>query len=232
MKVYISADIEGVTGVTHWDETDLSKAEYSIQREQMTAEVVADKTSHTKLGLWITFAAGFAEVELTSQAGSRRVPLDEFIVGANKTCIRPDELVTAIRWPVPPARSAAGFYKIGLRKADACSVINAGDGYHEHPTQALLDMYSLKERFGSLKGLEVAIVGDIKHSRVARSNVYGLTKMGARVTLVAPKTLLPPGVETWGAKISTISVSHCGRLPSFGFPAWESPWYWPTRNWI
>ena len=66
-----------------------------------------------------------AEVELTSQASSRRVPLNEFIVGVNKTCIRPDELVTAIRWPVPPARSAAGFYKIGLRKADACSVINA-----------------------------------------------------------------------------------------------------------
>ena len=66
-----------------------------------------------------------AEVELTSQAGSRRVPLDEFMVGVNKTGIRSDELVTAIHWPVPPARSAAGFYKIGLRKADACSVINA-----------------------------------------------------------------------------------------------------------
>jgi len=66
-----------------------------------------------------------AEVELTSQAGSRRVPLAEFIVGVNKTSIRPDELLTAIRWPTPPAQSAAGFYKIGLRKADACSVINA-----------------------------------------------------------------------------------------------------------
>jgi len=66
-----------------------------------------------------------AEVELTSQAGSRRVPLAEFIVGVNKTSIRPDELLTAIRWPTPPTRSAAGFYKIGLRKADACSVINA-----------------------------------------------------------------------------------------------------------
>lgn len=84
-----------------------------------------------------------------------------------------------------------------------CSVINAGDGYHEHPTQALLDMYSLKEHFGSLKGLKVAIVGDIMHSRVARSNVYGLKKMGAKVVLVAPKTLLPRGVETWGADVMT-----------------------------
>jgi aspartate carbamoyltransferase catalytic subunit len=84
-----------------------------------------------------------------------------------------------------------------------CSVINAGDGYHEHPTQALLDMYSIKEHFGRLDGLRVAIVGDIMHSRVARSNVYGLRKMGASVVLVAPKTLLPPGVETWGVDVST-----------------------------
>jgi CO/xanthine dehydrogenase FAD-binding subunit len=66
-----------------------------------------------------------AEIELTSKHGTRRVPLDEFMIGVNKTLIQPDELVTAIRWPAPPARSAAGFYKIGLRKADACSVINA-----------------------------------------------------------------------------------------------------------
>jgi aspartate carbamoyltransferase catalytic subunit len=84
-----------------------------------------------------------------------------------------------------------------------CSVINAGDGYHEHPTQALLDMYSIKEHFGRIDGLRIAIVGDIMHSRVARSNVYGLRKMGASVVLVAPKTLLPPGVETWGVDVST-----------------------------
>jgi aspartate carbamoyltransferase catalytic subunit len=84
-----------------------------------------------------------------------------------------------------------------------CSVINAGDGYHEHPTQALLDMYSIKEHFGRIDGLRVAIVGDIMHSRVARSNVYGLQKMGASVVLVAPKTLLPPGVETWGVDVSS-----------------------------
>ena len=84
----------------------------------------------------------------------------------------------------------------------SCSVINGGDGFHEHPTQALLDMYSLKEHFGRIEGLTVAIVGDIMHSRVARSNVYGLVKMGASVVLVAPKTLLPPGVELWGASVT------------------------------
>ena len=82
------------------------------------------------------------------------------------------------------------------------SVINAGDGAHEHPTQALLDLYSIREHFPSFGGLRVAIVGDIAHSRVARSNVKGLIKMGAQVTLVGPPTLMPPAVETWGVEVS------------------------------
>ncbi len=75
------------------------------------------------------------------------------------------------------------------------SLINAGDGWHAHPTQALLDMYTIREHKGSLKGLKVVIVGDIKHSRVARSNIWGLTTMGATVTLCAPFTLLPAGLD-------------------------------------
>jgi aspartate carbamoyltransferase catalytic subunit len=81
-------------------------------------------------------------------------------------------------------------------------VINAGDGTHEHPTQALLDLYTMRQRFPTLAGLRVAIVGDVLHSRVARSNVLALGTMGAEVTLVAPPTLLPARVETWGAGIS------------------------------
>ncbi len=72
------------------------------------------------------------------------------------------------------------------------SVINAGDGCHAHPTQALLDLYTIRERLGRIEGVTVAIVGDILYSRVARSNLWGLTKMGARVVLCAPPTLLPP----------------------------------------
>lgn len=82
------------------------------------------------------------------------------------------------------------------------SVINAGDGTHEHPTQALLDLYSIRERFASLDGLRIAIVGDIAHSRVARSNIKAFTKMGAQVTLVGPPTLMPPAIEGWGAELS------------------------------
>ncbi len=79
-------------------------------------------------------------------------------------------------------------------------VINAGDGEHEHPTQALLDMYSIRESKGTLEGLKVAIVGDILHSRVARSNIYGLTKFGCEVRVVGPSTLMPPEIEKMGAK--------------------------------
>ena len=77
------------------------------------------------------------------------------------------------------------------------SVINAGDGAHEHPTQALLDCFTIRQRRGSLEGLRIAIVGDVKHSRVARSGVLAFTALGAEVTLVAPPTLLPPSLEGW-----------------------------------
>jgi aspartate carbamoyltransferase catalytic subunit len=82
------------------------------------------------------------------------------------------------------------------------SVINAGDGTHEHPTQALLDAYTMRQRLGRIEGLKVTIVGDILHSRVARSNVLLLNTLGAEVTLVAPPTLLPVGVDVWPCSVS------------------------------
>ena len=84
-----------------------------------------------------------------------------------------------------------------------CSVINAGDGWHEHPTQALLDCYTIRRARGSLEGLRVAIVGDVKHSRVARSNVLAFSTLGAEVTLVAPPTLLPPSLHGWPVTASS-----------------------------
>lgn len=89
-----------------------------------------------------------------------------------------------------------------LSKYLDASVINAGDGSHEHPTQALLDMYTIKEKIGKIKGLKVAIVGDILHSRVARSNIWGLVKLGADVTVIGPPTLIPPKIEEMGVKIN------------------------------
>jgi aspartate carbamoyltransferase catalytic subunit len=83
----------------------------------------------------------------------------------------------------------------------SCSVVNAGDGSHEHPTQALLDALTIRRRMKRVEGLTVAICGDILHSRVARSNVHLLTKLGAHVRLVAPRTLMPAGAATWGAEV-------------------------------
>lgn len=80
----------------------------------------------------------------------------------------------------------------------SCSIINAGDGAHEHPSQGLLDMLTMKDKFGRLEGLKVAIVGDITHSRVARSNIQGLTKLGSSVFVAGPPTMIPPGVEKLG----------------------------------
>jgi aspartate carbamoyltransferase catalytic subunit len=82
------------------------------------------------------------------------------------------------------------------------SVVNAGDGWHEHPTQALLDIFTLKEKLGRINGLHISIVGDIAHSRVARSNIWGLTKLGAKVKVCAPPMLIPPGIEQMGAAIT------------------------------
>jgi aspartate carbamoyltransferase catalytic subunit len=85
-----------------------------------------------------------------------------------------------------------------LAKKVSCSIINAGDGAHEHPSQGLLDMLTMKDKFGRLDGLKVAIVGDITHSRVARSNIQGLTKLGSHIYLAGPPTMMPPGVERLG----------------------------------
>lgn len=93
----------------------------------------------------------------------------------------------------------AGYVKPGI--------INAGDGVNEHPTQALLDMFTLREKKGSLEGLKVSFIGDILHSRVARSNIWGLIKMGAKVTVSGPKTLLPHDIESLGVK-RTYSVEE------------------------
>jgi aspartate carbamoyltransferase catalytic subunit len=105
--------------------------------------------------------------------------------------MKPDALV--IR------HSASGGAKLLSRKVD-CAVINAGDGTHEHPTQALLDLLTIRRTKGRIEGLKIVICGDIAHSRVARSTTMALHQMGARVHLCGPRTLIPPGTDTWGAE--------------------------------
>jgi aspartate carbamoyltransferase catalytic subunit len=114
----------------------------------------------------------------------------------NLESMRPDLIVMR--------HSAPGAHALLARHMKA-SIVNAGDGAHEHPTQALLDAYTLRKRFGRLSGLRIAIVGDIRNSRVVRSNLWLLTKMGVEVTLVGPPTLIPEGISaTW----PSVAVSH------------------------
>jgi aspartate carbamoyltransferase catalytic subunit len=96
-----------------------------------------------------------------------------------------------------PSSGAPEFLSTRLKSA----VINAGDGFHEHPTQALLDMFTMREKLGKLDGIIVAIVGDIAHSRVARSNIYGLLAMGAKVRVCGPATMIPCGIEYMGVEV-------------------------------
>jgi aspartate carbamoyltransferase catalytic subunit len=107
----------------------------------------------------------------------------------NLLAMKPDIIV------MRHAVSGSHYY---LSRKVSCSIVNAGDGAHEHPSQGLLDMLTMKDRFGRLDGLKVAIVGDITHSRVARSNIQGLTKLGSHVFLAGPPTMMPPGVERLG----------------------------------
>ena len=101
------------------------------------------------------------------------------------------------------------------RASSAPAVVNAGDGAHEHPTQALLDCSTIRAHKGKLAGLEVAICGDIRHSRVARSNIWALTKLGAQVRVAAPRTLLAPGRHRDWAPACTTASSRRSRAPTW-----------------
>ena len=127
-------------------------------------------------------------------ASSSSVTKGETLIDTGKTIDMMGTDVIIIRHPMSGAPHL-------LAKNVKASVINAGDGMNEHPTQALLDMYTMREAKGSIKGLKVAIIGDIYHSRVARSNIWGLTKLGAEVCVAGPATLLPPGIEKTGARV-------------------------------
>ena len=111
---------------------------------------------------------------------------------ATLNAMRPDLLVVR--------HGSSGAAELLARKVD-CAVINAGDGKHEHPTQALLDAFTIRNRLGHVEGLTVAICGDVAHSRVARSNVTLLNLLGARVRLIGPPTLMPIGADRWGADV-------------------------------
>ena len=160
-------------------------------------------------------------------ADSSSVKKGETLVDTGKTLDAMKNDIIVIRHPMGGAPAL-------LAKTVKAHVVNAGDGMNEHPSQALLDMLTMRENFGSISGLKVAILGDISHSRVAKSNLFGLKKLGAEVTMYAPKTLIPTGIEKMGAKVCRsreeavegadvvmglriqLERQHAGNFPSLG----------------
>src|SRR5574341_2280851 len=147
------------------------------------------RTSFEIAGKWLS-----ADVINFSASGSSAEKGESFLDTArNIEAMSPDVVVVRHKASGGPALLARHL---------KCSVVNAGDGAHEHPTQALLDLLTIRERKGHLEGLNVTIVGDITHSRVARSNIHGMRKMGMTVTVAGPATLIPPFVQELGVKVS------------------------------
>jgi aspartate carbamoyltransferase catalytic subunit len=109
--------------------------------------------------------------------------------------------IEAMKVDMIVVRHAAAGVPLMLTKLSESNIINAGDGIHEHPTQALLDMYSIREKLGKIEGLKICMVGDVAHSRVALSNIYGLKTMGAKVSVCGPSTMIPKYLEELGVEV-------------------------------
>ena len=136
-------------------------------------------------------------------AGTVNVSASSSSVQKGETLIDTGKTLDAMKNDVIVIRHPMGGAPHLLAKNVRASVINAGDGMNEHPTQALLDLCTMREKFGRIEGLKVAILGDIKHSRVAKSNLFALAKLGAEVRMYAPETLIPKGIDRLGAKLCT-----------------------------
>ncbi|MFA9565082.1 MAG: aspartate carbamoyltransferase catalytic subunit, partial [Acidimicrobiales bacterium] len=157
---------------------------------------------------WL-FYEDSTRTRLSFEAAARRLSADTMNFSVSSSSVKKGEslrdtvqTISAMGVDAIVVRHASAGVPVQVTQWTDASVINAGDGWHEHPTQALLDCYTLRSRIGSLVGKHIAIVGDVKHSRVARSDVLAFTTLGATVTLVAPPTLLPPSTEGWPVEVS------------------------------
>ncbi|MDP2905787.1 MAG: aspartate carbamoyltransferase catalytic subunit [Candidatus Omnitrophota bacterium] len=144
------------------------------------------------------------------EVAAKRLSADVINIAAQESSVRKGETlvdtgknIEALKADIIVVRHGASGAPALLARHVGLNVVNAGDGWHEHPTQALLDIFTLKEKLGRVEGLKVVIVGDIAHSRVARSNIWGLSKLGAKVCVCAPGMLIPPAIEEMGASISS-----------------------------
>jgi len=171
--------------------SDVKKASYLQGKSMVT--LFYENSTRTRFSFEL--AAKYLGAHTASVAvSSSSVAKGESLIDTGKTIESMGVDVIVVRHPMSGAPHL-------LAKHISASVINAGDGINEHPTQALLDMFTIKQKKGNFEGLKVAIIGDILHSRVARSNIWGLTTMGAEVRVAGPPTLMQPDIEKMGARV-------------------------------
>lgn len=188
-------EIEGILDTAQMMKQVLSATSKKTAHLQGKSVITLFYENSTRTRLSFEMASKFMGASSANiSAGSSSVNKGESLIDTARTIDQMGTDVLIIRHP----QSGAPHLIAPHLKA---SVINAGDGMNEHPTQALLDLFTMREKKGRLSGLRVAIVGDLMHSRVARSNLWGLIKMGAEVRVAAPATLLPPELDKMGAAV-------------------------------
>lgn len=206
--LYPHRHLLGIEGLSHLDiEALLDRAETYVALSRQVEKKTATLRGRTQINLFFEPSTRTqASFELAGKrlgadvmnmsVGSSSVKKGETLIdtAATLNAMRPDIIIVR--------HQEAGAVHLLARKVD-CSVVNAGDGAHEHPTQALLDALTIRRNRGRIQGLVVAICGDILHSRVARSNVILLQALGARVRVVGPSTLMPSGIDRFGVEVFT-----------------------------
>jgi aspartate carbamoyltransferase catalytic subunit len=196
----------GIAGLSHADIVGLlDLAEEFVELNRRIEKKTASLRGRTLINM---FFEASTRTQASFELAGKRLGADVMNMSVSSSSIRKGETLidTAVTLNamhpdlIVMRHHSSGSVELLSQKVD-CSVINAGDGQHEHPTQALLDALTIRRNKGTIEGLTVAICGDVLHSRVARSNIILLGTMGARVRVVAPSTLLPPGIERFGVEV-------------------------------
>jgi aspartate carbamoyltransferase catalytic subunit len=191
-------------GDRYWSLADEPIKKLTSLRGRTVVNLFYESSTRTRTSFELAAKRLSAESINISAASSSTTKGETLLdTGRNLMAMHPDAIVV---------RHSFGGAAALLSRTASCAVINAGDGQHEHPTQALLDAATIRRHRGRIENLEVAIVGDLQHSRVARSNILCLTKLGARLRLVAPWTLMPRGIELIGGELTRERVRTCSRL--------------------
>ncbi len=206
--LYPHRHLLGIEGLSHLDiEGLLDRADAYVALSRQVEKKTATLRGRTQINL---FFEPSTRTQASFELAGKRLGADVMNMSVASSSVKKGETLidtaatlNAMRPDIIVVRHhAAGAVNLLARKV-GCSVVNAGDGAHEHPTQALLDALTIRRNKGRIAGLTVAICGDILHSRVARSNIILLNALGAKVRLIAPSTLLPAGIERMGVEIFT-----------------------------